>query len=88
MNANKKAQYTKQLELKRERLRNYLLKEELLLKGEAQSYGIGSRSKSKFNVSLAELQKIITQLETEIKELETLLNGNGSRKAVSIVPAF
>ncbi len=76
-----------QLDLKRKRLNAYLLKEERLLDSEAQSYSLGSRSKSKFNVTLDELRKAITQLEKEIEELENRLNGKGLRKAVSIIPA-
>lgn len=88
MDKRKRIKYQEQLELKRRRLNAYLLKEERLLNSEAQSYSLGTRSKSKFNVTLEELRKAITQLEDEIKELESLLEGKGSRKAVSIIPAF
>ena len=88
MDKRKRIKYQEQLEQKRRRLNAYLLKEERLLNSEAQSYSLGTRSKSKFNVTLEELRKAITQLEDEIKELESLLEGKGSRKAVSIIPAF
>lgn len=88
MDKNKRKHYEMQLELKRKRLSAYLLKEERLLNNEAQSYSLGTRSKSKYNVTLEELRKAITQLEDEINELENLINGKGSRKAVSIIPAF
>lgn len=88
MDKNKRKHYEMQLELKRKRLSAYLLKEERLLNSEAQSYSLGTRSKSKYNVTLEELRKAITQLEDEIKELENILYGTGSRKAVSIIPAF
>lgn len=88
MNKQKRIQLMAQLDLKRRRLAAYLAKEEKLLNSEAQSYSLGTRSKSKYNVTLEELRKAITQLEDEIKELENLLFGKGSRKAVSIIPAF
>ena len=88
MNKQRRIQLMAQLDLKRRRLAAYLAKEEKLLNSEAQSYSLGTRSKSKYNVTLEELRKAITQLEDEIKELENLLNGKGSRKAVSIIPAF
>ena len=88
MNKQRRIQLMAQLDLKRRRLVAYLAKEEKLLNSEAQSYSLGTRSKSKYNVTLEELRKAITQLEDEIKELENLLFGKGSRKAVSIIPAF
>lgn len=88
MNKQRRIQLIAQLDLKRRRLADYIAKEEKLLNSEAQSYSLGTRSKSKYNVTLEELRKAITQLENEIKELENLLYGKGSRKAVSIIPAF
>lgn len=89
MNKSKRIYYENLLKDKRRRLELYKAREEELLTGEAQSYSLGSRSKSKFNISLTELQNAIKKLEEEIAELENLLYGNsGSRKVISIIPSF
>jgi len=55
-----------------------------LLKGQVQSYTIGSRNMTKFNLS--ELRKIILDMEKEIDGLEAVLAGGGRRKAVGVIP--
>lgn len=55
-----------------------------LLSGQVQSYSIGSRSLTKFD--LKTLRDEITQLEQEIDQLEGLLNGSSRRKAVRVIP--
>ena len=56
-----------------------------LLTGQVQSYTIGSRSLSKFD--LPDLEETIAKLEKEIDGLEAaLLNGGRRRKAVGVVP--
>lgn len=56
-----------------------------LLTGQVQSYTIGSRSLSKFD--LPALEETIAKLEKEIDELEAaLLNGGKRRKAVGAIP--
>lgn len=56
-----------------------------LLTGQVQSYTIGSRSLSKFD--LPALKDTIAELEKEIDELEAaLLNGGKRRKAVGAIP--
>lgn len=55
-----------------------------LLKGQAQSYTIGSRNLTKLD--LAELRKTIADLEKECDELTALLAGGRRRKAVGVVP--
>ena len=56
-----------------------------LLSGQVQSYTIGSRSLSRFD--LPDLEETIAKLEKEIDELEAALaNGGKRRKAVAAVP--
>lgn len=82
---------TVKLEQKRKRLKMYLDREEYLLSPDGvQSYGIGagsgSRNVQRYNTDLADLQKMIKQLEDEIEELEQLAEGQRPRKAFGIVP--
>ena len=56
-----------------------------LLSGQVQSYSIGSRSLTKFD--LKDLKGQIDELEKEIDNLESQLqNGGKSRKAFGILP--
>lgn len=56
-----------------------------LLSGQVQSYTIGSRSLSRFD--LPDLEDTIAKLEKEIDDIEAaLLNGGKKRKAVGAVP--
>lgn len=55
-----------------------------LLKGQVQSYTIGSRNLTKFD--LEELRKTVTDLEKEVDALESVLNGGTRRKAVGVIP--
>lgn len=55
-----------------------------LAKGQVQSYTIGSRSLTKFD--LTKLMEEIKELEKEVDELERLLQGGKRRKAVGIIP--
>lgn len=71
---------------KRERIEAYRNRELEILKGGVQSYGIGSRNVARYNIDLASIRSAIKELETEIDELEGLLNGNKSRKAVGVIP--
>ena len=54
-----------------------------LLKGQAQSYTIGSRNLTKFD--LPKLKTEITELEKEVDGLEAALAGGKCRKAVGVV---
>ena len=56
-----------------------------ILKGHTQSYTIGSRSLTKFD--LPELEKSIRAAEKEIDALESVLNGGKRRKAVGVIPS-
>ena len=85
---NKKEQYEHELALKRERLSLYYEQEKKMLTGGAQSYSIGSRSKTNYQMSLGQLRDAIKTIEDEIRELEGLLSGCKSRKVVSVIPRF
>lgn len=55
-----------------------------LLDGQVQSYSIGSRNLTKFD--LPKLRDEIETLEKEVDELEAVLAGGKRRKAVGVVP--
>lgn len=56
-----------------------------LLSGQVQSYSIGSRSLTRFDIG--DLREMIAELEKEIDELEAaLLNGGKRRKAIGVIP--
>ena len=55
-----------------------------LLRGQAQSYTIGSRSLTKLN--LGELADSIRKAEKEVDELEAVLAGGSRRRAVGVIP--
>ena len=59
-----------------------------MLTGDAQSYSLGSRSKTNYNMTLSEIRAAIQKLEEEIEELEGLIFGSKSRKCVAIIPRF
>lgn len=54
-----------------------------LVKGQAQSYTIGSRNITKFD--LPKLKAEISDLEKEVDGLEAMLAGGRRRKAVGVV---
>lgn len=85
---NKKEKYKADLEQKKARLDLYYKQEEKILTGGVQSYGLGSRSLTKYNTDLAQIREAISKLEGEIEELEGLISGNKSRKCVGIIPRF
>lgn len=55
-----------------------------LLRGQVQSYTIGSRNLTKFD--LDELRNTVNKLEKEVDELETVLAGGKRRRAVGVIP--
>lgn len=70
---------------KQKRLENYLKREESMLTGGVQSYGIGSRNLARYNTDLAQIRAAIKELEAEIKELEAKLDELPTRKRVGLV---
>lgn len=75
----------KQLETKRDRLAIYLAREKEMLTGGAQSYGIGSRSLTRYQTDLSNVRAAIKELEADIALLEGQLTGQSVRKSVSVV---
>lgn len=55
-----------------------------LLNGQVQSYSIGSRSLTRFD--LPKLLEMILKMEKEVDGLEAQVSGGKRRKAVSVVP--
>lgn len=55
-----------------------------LLEGQVQSYTIGTRNLTKFDIP--ELWETITELEKEVDELEAAVSGKKRRKAVGVIP--
>lgn len=55
-----------------------------LLQGQVQSYAIGSRNLTKFD--LPKLKAEISALEKEVDELEAAVGGRKRRRAVGVVP--
>lgn len=71
---------------KKERLKMYLEKEAYMLsKNGVQSYGVGTRNASRYDLDLSEIRKAIDKLEKEIEELEGLESGKKPRKIVGVV---
>lgn len=68
-----------------ERLNLYIKKEQGILSGDAKAYGISNRNIQKYDINLADVQKIIKELTVKKKELETELNGISPRRAIGIV---
>ena len=83
-----KEKYRAELEIKQTRLNLYYKQEEKMLTDGVQSYGVGSRSLTRYNTDLAQIRDAINKLEEEIEDLEGLLSGNKSRKCVGIIPRF
>ena len=78
-----RAELEARLKFRREALDNARTAYLEILKGQAQSYTIGSRNITKHNIS--ELWDIITDLEKEVDGMEAALNGGKRRKAVGVV---
>lgn len=55
-----------------------------LVNGQVQSYAIGSRNLTKFD--LPKLKAEVDSMEKELDELTSLASGRGRRKAVGVVP--
>lgn len=71
---------------KRERLELYLEQEKMMLSGAVQSYGIGSRNLTRYNMDLSAIRAAIKELEEEIQDLENQLAGVKNRKAIAAIP--
>ncbi len=85
---SKAEKYRADLEEAKSRLELYIQQEKKMLTDGVQSYGIGSRSLTRYNTDLAQIRDAIKELKKEVEELEGLLTGNKSRKCVGIIPRF
>ena len=85
---SKSEKYRADLEEAKSRLELYIQQEKKMLTDGVQSYGIGSRSLTRYNTELAQIREAIKELKKEVEELEGLLTGNKSRKCVGIIPRF
>ena len=57
-----------------------------LITGQVQSYSIGTRNLTKFDVT--KLKDEITAMEKELDSLEAELNGTKRPKAVAVIPRY
>lgn len=80
----KRATIEKRLTMRQSFLEKAYEAYEKLLSGEVQSYTIGSRSLTKFD--LETLQDTIEKWEKEVDELEAQLAGYKKRKSVGVIP--
>lgn len=81
-----RAQAKRRLDRINQRLEAYYEKETAMLsENGVQSYSIGSRSVSRYQIS-ANIKAQIDELENERDELENLLAGRKPRKAFGVVP--
>lgn len=65
------------------RLELYKAREEEMLSGGVQSYGVGSRNATRYNTDLNAVRDAIKELEDELAELE---GGGSRRKAIGVIP--
>lgn len=84
--ARDRATIQKELEMARERLSAYMARELEMLRGGVQSYGVGSRNLSRYQMDLSTIRNAIKALQKEVDELEAELAGGCKRKAVAVVP--
>lgn len=66
----------------RERLGLYYKREEEMLNGGVQSYGIGTRNATRYQTDLTAIRNAIKEMEDEIAALEN----KSQRRAVGVVP--
>ena len=73
----------KRIEYTEQALEEYY-KAEIAIIGGAQSYSVGSRSLTR--ASLAEIRRAITDLENQLENLKSLLNGRGRNRMIKATP--
>lgn len=57
-----------------------------ILRGKAQSYGVGTRNRSSYNMTLSELRAYLRDIEGQIAVVRSQLGGGGARRLVFMVP--
>lgn len=85
-NCRKKERIENKLKDLRDRLAIYRKREKEMLEGGVQSYGVGTRSLSRYNTDLSTVRKAIEEIEDEIEEIEDQLEGIKPRRAVGVIP--
>lgn len=79
-------QIKEKLDSAKKRLELYYKREAEMLDGGVQSYGLGTRSVTRYNTDLTQIRSAISDLKKEIASLEAQLAGGKARKAVGVVP--
>lgn len=75
-----------QLVTVKKRLKLYYQREEEMLNGGVQSYGIGTRNATRYSTDLSAVKSEIEKLEKKQSELEAVISGSKKRKAIGVVP--
>lgn len=83
MNSSKRKRIEERLKLYKDRY-DLLIEAEKAILGGAQSYTIGSRTLTR--AELAEVRKLINDVENGIDEMEAQLESGARRKAVRAIP--
>lgn len=86
MRAQERVRLQRKLDTRKEELAEVSAAISAILKGKAQSYGIGTRNKSAYGMALNDLYKRKDKLESDIDRLEDLLGNSGYRRTVGVVP--
>ena len=79
MSKQQKAEVVSELKT---RLAPYYKREEEMLSGGVQSYGIGTRNATRYQTDLSAIRNAIKEMEDEIASLEN----KSQRRAVGVVP--
>ena len=85
MDDEKRAQLEAELLETKERRALYLAQEKTMLTGGVQSYGIGSRNRTRYQTDLATIRAAIKELDDDITELEAKIEDRAPRKRVAFV---
>jgi hypothetical protein len=81
MTQQQKAEKISKLET---RLQLYYKREEEMLSGGVQSYGIGTRNATRYQTDLSAIRNAIKEMEDEISSLKS----KSQRRAVGVVPRY
>lgn len=78
--------YAEKLDKAKTRLNLYYTQEEKMLQNGVQSYGLGQRNLTRYQLDLANIKATIKELENEIDYLERRLCGKSKNRSFSVVP--